>query len=229
MLNEFRANQLEEDPNHIMTVPYDCFKETFEAMPGWEGHFDEDSLLTRLLAIDFFRPYAEEHPDDLCLDRLLLLGILLCKGNARTRAEVFWSVVQTPDQKDIAVMEKDFFACFQDMFEIGIIILKDFARDQKVSKEINEQFTVKHLYYLFEKYIGTIFGYESKMNKEPWLEKISTEAQWCLKPETMRSYVWQLMQNMTDDDKQYVSEMEPALKENEIKRRGVMRLKLAEE
>ena len=74
-------------------VTYEKFKAAFQNTPGWEGHFDSDSLLNRLLHDDWFIPKKEEHPEELSIDRLLLLGILLCNGKAMDRAIALWSVV----------------------------------------------------------------------------------------------------------------------------------------
>lgn len=94
-LNKFRPDPLEEkDEDYpIVTCSKEDFKTSFEDLPGWENHFNEGSLLNKLLDDDYFIPYKEDKPDELSIDRLALLGILLCKGNALARAEALWTVV----------------------------------------------------------------------------------------------------------------------------------------
>ena len=97
-------------------------------MPDWAGHFADDTPLMHCLKAPFMYPEPEAHPDEISTARLLLVGILLCKGNARLRAECFWNVIQDGDQDFLSAADKDFFPAFQDMIEIGIIALKDFAK-----------------------------------------------------------------------------------------------------
>lgn len=81
--------------NQLAVIPFKVFKKTFEQWPGFENHFEAGTPLINLLKNEFFRPYLNE-PDreyDLSLDRLLLVGILLCKGNALRRASVLWDIV----------------------------------------------------------------------------------------------------------------------------------------
>ena len=54
---------------------------------------------------------------------------------------------------------------------------------------------------MFENYLDEIFGEESKVDKERWIELVSTKLQWILKPETMRSYIYCDVLNNPDADK----------------------------
>jgi hypothetical protein len=62
-------------------------------MPSWESHFENGTPLLKLLRDPYLYPNKQQNPQDISVLRLLLIGILLCKGNARARAEVLWKVV----------------------------------------------------------------------------------------------------------------------------------------
>lgn len=74
----------EQEDLELATIPFDLFKESFESWPGWEDHFEEGTPLMSLMHHEYFRPYHEEEgrEEDISVDRLLLLGVLLCKGNS---------------------------------------------------------------------------------------------------------------------------------------------------
>lgn len=76
----------EQEELKLATIPLSVFRESFETWPGWEHHFEPGTPLMNLMNSEFFHPYPEEQPDDISVDRLILLGILLCKGTARMRA-----------------------------------------------------------------------------------------------------------------------------------------------
>lgn len=82
----------------------------------------------RLLNKDFFYPNREKFPNAISIDRLILLGLLLCDGTAQARAEVLWGIVQDEEAKFIAWSDKDFFPICQDLLEISVIMLKNYTR-----------------------------------------------------------------------------------------------------
>ena len=123
LFEDMVLNLCVQDENHtsnnreIKTIPFSLFKDSFEDMPDWGGHFDQGTPLMVILQEAYFEPYASETPHeledrDLSVDRLILMGILLCKGKARERAEVLWRLVQTHEQEHIAATDKDFYPVF---------------------------------------------------------------------------------------------------------------------
>lgn len=169
-------------------------------MPGWERHFEPETPLMNLLAKDYFRPDSENFPDELSTERIILVGILLCRGNARMRADVFWRVVQEGPTPFIGAQDKDFYPAFQDMVEIGVLILKDFARNQQMSKYLNHNLKLKNVYRMHENFVDKIYGFESRLDREIWIEKVAKQVPWILKPETMRLYAYELLQKENPKD-----------------------------
>ena len=82
-----------------------------------------------LLADPYFHPYAEQD-NQLSVQRLIELGILLCAGSVVNKAEAFWRLLQAGSQSFISANDKDFLPAFQDMIELSIFLLKNFAKDK---------------------------------------------------------------------------------------------------
>lgn len=138
-------------------------------------------------------PDPVDHPDEISTSRLMLVAILLCNGNARLRAEVLWNVIQEGDITFISAADKDFYPAFQDMLEIGILSLHQFAKDQEQNNWLAKNIKLANIYRMHENFIDIVFGVQSKVDKEIWLETVSSEVPWILKPETMRVYAYELM------------------------------------
>lgn len=85
------------------------------------------------------------------------------------------------------------------MVEIGVLLLKDFARNQQVSKYLNKNLKIENIYRMHENFIDTIYGQQSKVDREPWLEEVALQVPWILKPETMRLYAYELLQKPKDE------------------------------
>jgi len=120
-----------KDGMKLDTIDLHRFIETFKIVKGWEKHFEENTPMSLLLKDQYFYPYPDEFPDALSADRLLLMGILLCKGKAKQRAQIYWNIVQTPEQETIAASDKDLWPALQDTMELSIIVLRDFAKNKE--------------------------------------------------------------------------------------------------
>jgi len=90
------------------SINYNEFKKIFEGMPGWEGHFAPETPLDHILKNPFIYLSNHDLPNEISTSRLIFIGILLCKGNARLRAEVLWTVIQEGDQTFLSACDKDF-------------------------------------------------------------------------------------------------------------------------
>lgn len=98
--------------NWSHTISYEEFKAKFEVFPEAQGHFDNGTPLRKLLDDPYFMPDPVNKPRQLSAERLILLGILLCKGDAQKRAEVLWRVVQEGTTPFISAADKDFYPAF---------------------------------------------------------------------------------------------------------------------
>jgi capsule polysaccharide export protein KpsE/RkpR len=59
------------------------------------------------------------------------------------------------------------------MVEIGVFILADFARNLERNDYLVKNLKVENVYRLHEDFIDAIYGLESHIEKEKWLEKVS--------------------------------------------------------
>ena len=81
--------------------------------------------------------------------------------------------------------------------------MKDFARNQERNNWLVENVKLANIYRMQEYFIDTVYGLESKIDKEPWLELVSTKVPWILKPETMRKYLYDMMHKEKVEDREY--------------------------
>ena len=49
---------------------------------------------------------------------------------------------------------------------------------------------------MWDKYLDSMYGLESKISKDEWFEKMKRLAPWVLKPETMRIFAGDLIQGL---------------------------------
>lgn len=59
------------------------------------------------------------------------------------------------------------------MVEMGILCLRDFAKDQEKTKFLCKNLILPNVWRMHENFTDKIYGVESKLDKEIWLEKVS--------------------------------------------------------
>lgn len=123
------------------------------------------------------------------------------------RAKVLWNVIQTPGIDYVSASDKDFYPAFLDLIELGIIVLRYFARNQEISTYINERIDYKLIWKMWDNLLNKLYGNESKISKEEWFDEMQRLTPWVLKPENMRVYAFDTLKNIeaqeTDDYEYY--------------------------
>ena len=68
-------------------------KFAFKDDKKWSDILDDHSLLVQILSSDFFVE-DERKPGEINLHALILWGLMLCAGDAKMKARVFYDVLQ---------------------------------------------------------------------------------------------------------------------------------------
>jgi hypothetical protein len=72
------------------------------------------------------------------------------------------------------------------MVELAIFILTDHARDVKQCQHLVNTFKIENLYKMHEDFLDDVFGAESKLDKQEFIDKVIQKAKWILKPDQIR-------------------------------------------
>lgn len=60
---------------------------------------------------------------------------------------------------------------------------------------------IENVYCMHENFVDTIFGNDSKIDRQPWIDHVAIEVPWILKPETMVLYAYELLHRPENKDK----------------------------
>ena len=78
------------------------------------------------------------------------------------RAKVLWNVIQTPGIDYVSASDKDFYPAFLDLIELGIIVLRYFARNQEISTYINERIDYKLIWKMWGNLLTKLYSKQGK-------------------------------------------------------------------
>lgn len=72
-----------------------------------------------------------------------------------------------------------------------------------MNKYLIKNLKIENIYRMHENFIDLIFGIKSKVEKDIWLDIVSKEVKWILKPETMRQYAYDLLHMPKESERVY--------------------------
>jgi hypothetical protein len=93
----------------------------------WKELNEDDSLLCKILQSDYFAD--EKNQDEIGIYPLILWGLILCAGDARLKARVFYDVLQDSLQENISANDKDFKGTFGKLITLATKLVYDYEQE----------------------------------------------------------------------------------------------------
>jgi len=110
------------------TLTLEKLREVFANDAVWADLKNNDSVLVKILQSDQFQDDGK-----ISRDALILYAILLSVGNPKTKARVFYDVLQDNNQEFISASDKDFDGTFSSLIDLATKLL--YAHLSLVSSE----------------------------------------------------------------------------------------------
>jgi hypothetical protein len=95
-------------------------REVFASDAAWADLKNDDSVLVKSLNSEYFK---DEDNGDISRDALILYAVLLSVGDAKTKARVFYDVLQDNNQEFISANDKDFGVSFGKLVDLATKLL----------------------------------------------------------------------------------------------------------
>ncbi len=84
------------------------------------------------------------------------------------------------------------------MVELAIFLLQNLAKDINQNQRLVKTFKRPNLLKLHEDFLESVFGAKLKLEKQAWIEKVSSQAKWILAPEQIRHTCVNLLDRQRD-------------------------------
>ena len=176
------------------SVSFAQLKYAFKDDKKWADLQDENSLLVEILKSEFFED--EDTTGELSLQSLLLWGVLLCAGDARLKARVFYDILQDSLQDSISASDKDFPESFSKLIGLATKLVyryeDEYGESRRESKLDSEQAVTDDLLdQIKEDFLDNVYGAQAKLYREEYLAILSTKENWIFNPDQIRQKVRQ--------------------------------------
>ena len=169
---------------------------------------DKDSQISKILSSPPFEPKVAESEDDwmkstIDVDRLLLFGLLYCKGDKKVKCLAFYDILQDALQEDISAGDKDITFAIVWLYELSTHWVHTWALENakaqgfedKINQEkLCERFADKsslkeNLEELHEDFLDDSFGDMSRISRLEFLKTIEKSCLYLFDPEEQRKKV----------------------------------------
>lgn len=122
---------------------------------------------------------------------LLLWGLLLCPGDNKLKARVFYDILQDSLQPMISANDKDFQGSFFKLIELATKLVYKWEPEvnQGVEKKSDEKITEDVMDEIKEEFLNDVFDNSSKLSRDEYMASIATKNHWIFNPTEIRKRV----------------------------------------
>lgn len=174
---------------------------------------DKDSQISRILTSPPFQPEIAENEDwmssSVDIDRLLLFGLLYCKGTHQVKCLAFYDILQDALQDLISATDKEITFALIWLFEVSTHWVHSWAMEAakadgtegKIdSSKVNESFAELDSYKelldeMHENFLDDAFGNASRMPRSEFLEVLEKNCKYLFTPVDLRKKVVEQLEN----------------------------------
>ena len=156
---------------------------------AWAPLADIESKLAKVLLSDEFKdPKANQQPDQIDVGILIMFCLLHCAGKPYDRAVVLYGILQDGGleaHEEISAGDKDFIPVFNKMAKL---VTKDIFNLTKRCGETDFSYSDSDIRKVLdeenlevireEQWLDDVYGNQSRLTNERWLEKVSKTANW---------------------------------------------------
>lgn len=179
------------------TVTLEKLREIFAGDKVWADINDDNSLLVKVLKSEYFKDDDKEF--HISRDALILYAVLLSQGDAKTKARVFYDVLQDNNQEFISANDKDFEVSLNKLIDLATKMLyshlhivdasaqpaldpSNFSKIDDKREEISEAF------------LDDVFGAASKLTRKDYEAKLVATQKWLFDTKQARAKIEKLVQ-----------------------------------
>lgn len=158
---------------------------------AWNGLSAPDSMLAKFLTSSVFNKGS---PDKINSEYLRIFGILHCAGSKSERAVRFFNILQEGGlevHEHITAGDKDTAPVFEKMCGLATWEIFAFTAQNDFAKEyyndgVHEQLKDQVETLREDHFIEDVYGIQSKLKSEEWLEAMEDKCAWVLNPIELR-------------------------------------------
>ena len=166
---------------------------------AWKDLQDEQSQLYRLITMEEFNHQTKKKA--LSVEKLIILGVMMCGGSDDMKARVLYDAVQDDMQAHISAGDKDFKRIFKTIILVSCYVLPKFYRTEMSKHSVTDHFPIvgteeyeQVVDEFKEDFFDEVYENESILTREKFLTKVSIEANWIFKIDQVRRKYSELLE-----------------------------------
>jgi len=156
-----------------------------------------DSKLVKILKNAAFKSDGQSE-QQIDVNFLICYGLLLCSGKPRDKAECFYNILQDGGltaHTFITATDKDIHPIFEKMCLLVTVHLFEFMKEtlnmENDWESIEDKLCAAHEKVREDMFLDEVFGSNSKMANEPFLEAVSKKTMWVFNSNDLRRKVFE--------------------------------------
>jgi len=147
----------------------------FKDDKNWQDLQTDDSLLVKIITSKYFKDQKNE--DELNIHALIEWGLLLCAGDNKLKARVFYDILQDNLQPQISANDKEFPDCFDKIVELATRLVYEFEPEINSGEStVNpDKVTDSAIENLRESFLDGVFDAASKLSRKEFMDTVSAK------------------------------------------------------
>lgn len=121
---------------------------------------------------------------------LILWGLILCAGDAKLKARVFYDVLQDSLQTTISANDKDFKGNFDKLIQLATLLPYQYESEINGGEKTNgDKINEDLLEKIGEEFLDAIFDANAKISRQEYLDLIAQKQSWIFSAKQIREKV----------------------------------------
>jgi hypothetical protein len=169
-------------------VTLEQLRYAFKDDPKWKDLKVDDSQLCQIIQSEEFED--EKNKGEINIYSLILWGLILCAGDARLKARVFYDVLQDSLQENISANDKDFKGTFSKLIKLATKVVYQFEHESSNQEKISdEKITDDFCETMADEVLDAIFDQLSKLPRKDYMEAVASKQSWIFSSKQIRDKV----------------------------------------
>lgn len=177
-------------------VTIDALCKVFQT-PAWAQLTQNDSKLCKVLLSEAFKEPSKHLENQISEKFLMSYGLILCQGKPQEKAKVFFGILQeggVDKHTFIAAEDQDLPEVFQKICMLATVHLFDWAQSitgtDNPFEDDRDKLERAHEDLRENKFLDDVFGDDSKLDTNPWMEAMVKKANWLFNAKDVRTEVF---------------------------------------
>ena len=145
-------------------------------------------MLCQILLSDYFQD--EKAANEINIHTLILLGLILCPGDNKLKARVFYDVLQDSLQETISANDKDFQGTFKKLIDLAAKLPYDYQHEVNGGERLeNPKVNEDLIDTMKEAFLDAIFDNSAKLTRNEYMDLVISKANWIFTSKGIREKV----------------------------------------